>query len=134
MSFFYISFFLLHYYLLICWICNKSPALHQKHNINMLMSRPGHRFLLYMEAHVTSIIEKSTHLNKRMPVGHRFTGICEHFTPVFSTKAVCITANSTHTNDFIMAHPIGAGGKERISLNIACILKNNSGLKKNTTN
>lgn len=66
-----------------------------------------------METHVTPITEKSSHLNKRMPVGDRFSGICEHFAPVGTAEVVCIIANSTHTDDLIMAYTIGTGGKEK---------------------
>lgn len=48
-----------------------------------------------------------------MPVGDRFSRICEHFTPVVSTEVVCIIANPTHTNDLIMAYTVGAIGKEK---------------------
>lgn len=66
---------------------------------------------LYMETHVTPITVKSPHLNKRMPVGDRFSRICEHFTPVVSTKVVCIIANPAHADDLIMAYTVGAGGR-----------------------
>lgn len=66
-----------------------------------------------METHVTPIKVKSSHLNNRMPVGDRFSGTCEHFTPVVSTEAVCIVANSTHTDDLIMSYTVGAGEEER---------------------
>lgn len=81
----------------------------QKYIVQILLSPQSS----HMEKHVTFITEKSTHLNERMPVGDRFSGICEHFIPVFSTKAVCIIANSAHTDDLIMAYSIGARGKER---------------------
>lgn len=67
---------------------------------------------------------KSPHLNKRMPVGDRFSRICEHFTPVVSAEVVCIVADSTHTNDLIMAYAVGAGGKEiKHDHNQTCIPK-----------
>lgn len=56
---------------------------------------------------------KSPHLNERMPVGDRFSRICQHFTPVISTKGVRIIANPTHTDDLIMAYTVGAGGREK---------------------
>lgn len=69
--------------------------------------------LVHAWKHATPITVKSPHLNERMPVGDRFSGTCEHFTPVVSTEAVCIVANSTHTNDLIMAYAVGAeGGRE----------------------
>ena len=63
--------------------------------------------------YVTPITVTSPHLNKRMPVGNRFSGICQHFTPVIPTEVVCIVANSTDTNDLIMAYTIGVGGREK---------------------
>lgn len=71
-----------------------------------------------METHVTPITIKLPHLNERMPVGDRFTGIREHFTPVVSTEAVCVVANSTHTNDLIMAYTVSAGGRGRERNNV----------------
>lgn len=50
----------------------------------------------------------SAHLNQRMPVGHRFPWIGQHFTPVLSAQGVCIVANTTHSDDLIMAHAVGA--------------------------
>ncbi|TNN75807.1 hypothetical protein EYF80_013954 [Liparis tanakae] len=61
-----------------------------------------------MDTHATAIPVKSAHLNDRMPVGDRFPGTREHFTPVASTQAVCIVANSTHSDDFIMADAVPA--------------------------
>lgn len=55
----------------------------------------------------THVAVESSHLNERMPVGDRFSRICEHFTPVVSTEVVCIVANSTHTDDLIMAYTVG---------------------------
>lgn len=62
-----------------------------------------------MDTHVTAVTVRSPHLNKRMPVGDRFSRICEHFTPVVSTEAVRIVANSTHADDLVMAYTVGAG-------------------------
>lgn len=52
------------------------------------------------------------HLDQRMPVGDGFSWICQHFTPVVPTERVRIIAHPTHSNDLIMAHPVGetAGG------------------------
>lgn len=61
---------------------------------------------------VMLITVRSPHLNKRMPVGDRFSRIREHFTPVVSPEVVCIVADSTHANDLIMAYTVGAEGKE----------------------
>lgn len=56
---------------------------------------------------------KSPHLNERVPVGDRFSRICQHFIPVISAKGVRIVANATHTDDLIMAYTVGAGGREK---------------------
>lgn len=54
---------------------------------------------------------ESPHLDERMPVGDGFSRICQHFTPVVSTKRVCIIAHPTHSDDLIMAHPVRAAGR-----------------------
>lgn len=61
----------------------------------------------------TRVTEMSPYLDNWMPVGNRFSGTREHFTPVVSAEAVCIITNSAHTNDLIMAHSVGTGGRER---------------------
>lgn len=59
-----------------------------------------------------------------MPVGDRFSRICEHFTPVASTEVVCIIANSTHANDLIMAYAVGAGRRETENdFDLHCVLE-----------
>lgn len=55
---------------------------------------------------------RSTHLNQRMPVGHRFPWICQHFTPVLSAQVVCVVADTTHADDLVMAHAVGAEEEE----------------------
>lgn len=49
----------------------------------------------------------SAHLDQRMPVGDGFSWICQHFTPVVPTERVRIIAHPTHSDDLIMAHPVG---------------------------
>lgn len=49
----------------------------------------------------------SAHLNQRMPVGDGFSWICQHFTPVVPAERVRIVAHPTHSDDLIMAHPVG---------------------------
>lgn len=51
----------------------------------------------------------STHLNQRMPVGHGFAWIGEHLVPVLSAQGVGVVADTTHSDDLIMAHAAGAG-------------------------
>lgn len=59
-----------------------------------------------------------------MPVGDRFSRICEHFTPVVPTEAVCIIANPTHTNDLVMANTVGTEEKEKtFDHNLPCNVK-----------
>lgn len=62
---------------------------------------------------ISAITVKSPHLNKRVPVGDRFSRICQHFIPMISAKGVRIVANATHTDDLIMAYTVGAGGREK---------------------
>lgn len=57
--------------------------------------------------HETHIRVESPHLHKRMPVGDRFSWICEHFTPVFPTKVVCVVTNTTHTDHLVVAYAVG---------------------------
>lgn len=83
-----------------------------------------------MDTHATAITVKSAHLNDWMPVGDRFPGTREHFTPVVSTQAVCIIANSTHSNDFIMADAVsvqeGESEKKTCDHNSPMCSKNNN--------
>lgn len=44
-----------------------------------------------------------------MPVGHRFAWIGEHLVPVLSAQVVGVVADTTHADDLIMAHAVGAG-------------------------
>lgn len=62
---------------------------------------------------ISAIAVKSPHLNERVPVGDRFSRICQHFIPVISAKGVRIVANATHTDDLIMAHTVGAENEKR---------------------
>lgn len=71
------------------------------------------RFSVHAWKGISAITVKSPYLNERMPVGDRFSRICQHFIPVISAEGVCIVADATHTNDLIMANTVGAGGREK---------------------
>lgn len=62
--------------------------------------------------HNSAATDGVTHLNQRMPVGHRFPWICQHFAPVLSAQVVRIVADATHADDLIMAHAAGAEEEE----------------------
>lgn len=54
-------------------------------------------------------MNRRTHLDQRMPVGHRFAWIGEHLVPVLSAQVVGVVADATHSDDLVMAHAVGAG-------------------------
>lgn len=60
---------------------------------------------------ISAAAAMSAHLDQRMPVGDGFSWICQHFTPVVPTERVRIVAHPTHSDDLIMAHPVGETAK-----------------------
>lgn len=56
---------------------------------------------------ITAAAAMSAHLDQGMPVGDGFSWICQHFTPVVPPERVRIVAHPTHSDDLIMAHPVG---------------------------